>query len=76
MKSANARVNINHKALNDKLKLNMNISYGETNSDQAPVSNTVGSEMGSSMLYEAYVLIRLTLFTMKMVIIMTCLHIV
>ena len=33
----------------------MNISYGETNSDQAPVSNTVGSEMGSSMLYEAYV---------------------
>lgn len=55
MKSANARMNINHKALNDKLKLNMNISYGETNSDQAPVSNTVGSEMGSSMLYEAYV---------------------
>lgn len=55
MKRANARMNINHKALNDKLKLNMNISYGETNSDQAPVSNTVGSEMGSSMLYEAYV---------------------
>ena len=55
MKSANARVNINHKALNDKLKLNLNLSYGETNSDQAPVSNTVGSEMGSSMLYEAYV---------------------
>lgn len=55
MKSANARMNINHKALNDKLKLNMNISYGETNSDQAPVSNTVGSEIGSSMLYEAYV---------------------
>lgn len=55
MKSANARMNINHKALNDKLKLNMNISYGETNSDQAPVSNTVGCEMGSSMLYEAYV---------------------
>ena len=55
MKSANACMNINHKALNDKLKLNMNISYGETNSDQAPVSNTVGSEMGSSMLYEAYV---------------------
>lgn len=55
MKSANARMNINHKALNDKLKLNMNINYGETNSDQAPVSNTVGSEMGSSMLYEAYV---------------------
>lgn len=55
MKSANARMNINHKVLNDKLKLNMNISYGETNSDQAPVSNTVGSEMGSSMLYEAYV---------------------
>lgn len=55
MKSANGRVNINHKALNDKLKLDMNLSYGETDSDQAPLSNTVGSEMGSSMLYEAYV---------------------
>ena len=33
----------------------MNLSYGETDSDQAPLSNTVGSEMGSSMLYEAYV---------------------
>lgn len=55
MKSANGRVNINHKALNDKLKLDINLSYGETDSDQAPLSNTVGSEMGSSMLYEAYV---------------------
>ena len=55
MTSANARVNINHTALDGKLKLNMNLNYGETHADQAPVSNTVGSEMGSSMLYEAYV---------------------
>ena len=55
MTSANARMNINHTALDGKLKLSMNLNYGETNADQAPVSNTVGSEMGSSMLYEAYV---------------------
>lgn len=55
MTGANARMNVNHKALNDKLRLTMNLSYGETNSDQAPVSNTVGSEYGSSMIYEAYV---------------------
>lgn len=55
MNSANARINVTHSAINDKLKLDMFMNYGETNADQAPVSNTVGSEMGSSMLYEAYV---------------------
>ncbi len=55
MRSANTRVNINHSALDDKLKLSLNLSYGETSSNQAPVSNTVGSEFGSCMLYEAYV---------------------
>lgn len=55
MKRGNACVNINHSALNDKLKLNLNINYGENKSNQAPNSNTVGSEMGSSQLYEAYV---------------------
>ena len=55
MTRANARVNINHSALNDKLKLNLNLNYGENRSNQAPNSNTVGSEMGSSQLYEAYV---------------------
>ena len=31
------------------------MNYGETHSNQAPTSSTVGSEMGTSMLYEAYV---------------------
>ena len=55
MSNANGRINVTHTGLNDKLKIDMFLSYGETNSRQAPVSNTVGSEMGSSMLYEAYV---------------------
>ncbi len=49
------RVNINHSALDGKLKLVLNMNYGETHSNQAPTSSTVGSEMGSSMLYEMYV---------------------
>ncbi len=49
------RVNINHSALDGKLKLVLNMNYGETHSSQAPTSSTVGSEMGSSMLYEMYV---------------------
>lgn len=49
------RVNINHTALNGKLKFVLNMNYGETHANQAPVSSTVGSEMGSSMLYEMYV---------------------
>lgn len=55
MTNANGRINVTHTALDDKLKIDMFLSYGETSSNQAPVSNTVGSEMGSSMLYEAYV---------------------
>ena len=51
----NARVNINHSALDDKLKLDFNMGYNEQHNSQAPISNTVGSEMGSCALYEAYV---------------------
>ncbi|WP_164972688.1 TonB-dependent receptor [Lacibacter luteus] len=51
----NARVNINHSALNDKLTFDMRLNYGQTFSKQAPVSNTVGSEFGTSMNYEALV---------------------
>lgn len=53
--SYSGRVNINHSALDGKLKFVLNMNYGETHSNQAPTSSTVGSEMGSSMLYEAYV---------------------
>lgn len=51
----NARVNINHSALDGKLKIVLNMSYGESHANQAANSGTVGSEMGSSLLYEAYV---------------------
>lgn len=53
--SYSGRVNINHSALDGKLKFVLNMNYGETHSNQAPTSSTVGSEMGTSMLYEAYV---------------------
>src|SRR5574344_242667 len=55
VKRGNVRVNINHAALNDKLKLNLNMNYGINKSNQAPNPNTVRSEMGSCQLYEAYV---------------------
>lgn len=51
----NARLNVVHSALNDRLKIDFRLNYGETHSSQAPVSPTVGSEFGTSMLYEAYV---------------------
>lgn len=51
----NARVNINHSALDNKLQINFNMGYNEQHNSQAPISSTVGSEMGSCALYEAYV---------------------
>lgn len=52
---ANARININHSMLNDRLTFDFRTNYGQTFSTQSPVSNTVGSELGSSMNYEAMV---------------------
>lgn len=54
-KNFNSRVNLTHVELDGKLKFDVNMSYGQQTTNQAPVSNTVGSEMGSSILYEAYV---------------------
>lgn len=51
----NVRININHSELNDRLTFDMRVNYGQTFSKQAPVSNTVGSEFGTSMNYEAMV---------------------
>jgi iron complex outermembrane receptor protein len=51
----NSRINLTHIELDGKLKFDVNMSFGQQTTDQAPVSNTVGSEMGSSILYEAYV---------------------
>lgn len=55
LQRANARVNINHSALKDRLTFDLRVNYGYTFSNAAPVSNTVGSEAGTSMNYEAYV---------------------
>ena len=53
--SFNARLNVNHTALGGKLKLNLNMNYGEIHASQAAMTSTAGSEFGSNMLYEAYV---------------------
>ena len=55
LKRTNARININHSELNDRLTFDLRVNYGQTFSTQSPVSNTVGSEFGSSMNYEALV---------------------
>ncbi|CAN5370771.1 TonB-dependent receptor [soil metagenome] len=55
IKRTNARINITHSALKDRLTFDLRMNYGQTFSKQAPVSNTVGSEFGSSMNYEALV---------------------
>ena len=55
LRRANARINVNHSALNDRLTFDLRLTYGQTFSKSAPVSNSVGSEGGTSMNYEAYV---------------------
>lgn len=55
LKRTNARININHSMLNDRLSFDLRTNYGQTFSTQAPVSNTVGSELGTSMNFEAMV---------------------
>jgi TonB-dependent starch-binding outer membrane protein SusC len=55
LKRTNARINITHSALDDRLTFDLRVNYGQTFSKQAPVSNTVGSEFGTSMNYEALV---------------------
>jgi len=55
LEQANVLANINHRALNDRLKFDLRINYGQNMQHSAPVSNTVGSEAGTSMNYEAYV---------------------
>ncbi|RXG32271.1 SusC/RagA family TonB-linked outer membrane protein [Leeuwenhoekiella marinoflava] len=52
---ATARINLGQKMLDKKLSFDLRVNYGQTVSNAAPVSNTVGSEAGSSINYEAYV---------------------
>ncbi|MXN92339.1 SusC/RagA family TonB-linked outer membrane protein [Flavobacterium sp. Sd200] len=55
LERANARINVGHTALNDKLTFDLRVNYGQTFSTNSPVSNTVGSEAGTSINYESYV---------------------
>lgn len=55
LKRTNLRININHSELKDRLTFDLRVNYGQTFSKQAPISNTVGSEFGTSMNYEALV---------------------
>lgn len=55
LERANSRINVNHSALDDKLTFDLRLNYGSTFSNNSPVSNTVGSEAGTSINYESYV---------------------
>ena len=55
LEQENIRVNINHEMLDGKLKFDLRMNYGQNTADQSAISNTVGSEFGSSMNYESYV---------------------
>ncbi|MET1057311.1 MAG: TonB-dependent receptor [Pedobacter sp.] len=55
LQQANVQTNITHTALNNRLKFDLKLNYGQNKSNTAPISNTVGGESGTSMNYEAYV---------------------
>ena len=55
LQQANIQTNITHNALNNRLKFDLKLNYGQNKSNVAPISNTVGGEAGTSMNYEAYV---------------------
>jgi TonB-linked SusC/RagA family outer membrane protein len=55
IEQANILSSLSHKVLNDRLKFDLKLNYGQNKSNVAPISNTVGSELGTSMNYEAYV---------------------
>ncbi|MEI6946360.1 TonB-dependent receptor [Paraflavisolibacter sp. H34] len=52
---ATARINIRHKALDNKLDLDFRITGAQIAARNAPISNTVSNESGTNMLYDAYV---------------------
>ncbi|MBD0285008.1 MAG: TonB-dependent receptor [Flavisolibacter sp.] len=49
------RLNVRHKALDGKLDFDLRITGAQINARTAPISNTVGGESGTNMLYDAYV---------------------
>lgn len=55
VQNINNRININHTEFDGRLKIDLIMAFSQQDSDQAQTSNTVGSEMGTNILYEAYV---------------------
>jgi TonB-dependent starch-binding outer membrane protein SusC len=51
----NARINLNHNALDGRLAFDVNLTSGQIKSRTAPISNTVSGESGTNMLHDAYV---------------------
>jgi iron complex outermembrane receptor protein len=49
------RMNIKHKTLEGKLDFDFRITGSQISAKTAPISNTVGGESGTNMLYDAYV---------------------
>ncbi|MBZ9630060.1 TonB-dependent receptor [Salegentibacter sp. LM13S] len=47
-----ARLNADHRALNDRLKIGLNITYGDISEDNAPVSSNINNE-GGNLLKDA-----------------------
>jgi len=55
LEHANFYSTLTHKALNNRLRFDINVNYGYDFAHLAPISNTVGGAPGTSMNYEAYV---------------------
>lgn len=47
LKKYTARINGNHKALDGKLNLDLNVSYAQIDDDKAPISSNIGNEGGN-----------------------------
>lgn len=54
MENTNTRLNINHSALNDKLKFDFRLNASQIESQMAPTSNVVSGEAGTNVIWEAY----------------------
>ncbi len=54
MENTNARLNVNHSAMDGRLKFDFRVSSAFINSSTAPTSNIVSGEAGTNVIWEAY----------------------
>lgn len=54
MENTNARLNINHSALDNKLRFDLRLTASQIQSQMAPTSNVVSGEAGTNVIWEAY----------------------